>query len=204
MNEIIEPDPGPQEEQSPQGESEFSEYAEKDALKARARTALRIRYEAEASAIQKRLGGLEEIRNVLGLSQRKICQLLLVDPSAWSRWTRTDKNKSAAPPHIYRSLQWYLALQDKYPTMDPQFWLQAVTRDSQKLWASDADARIKELELQVSRLLDQGNEFQRTLERERLENMGLKRQTSILRLSFFLLVLTILLSVGFRLWGIRY
>ncbi|MEZ4872529.1 MAG: hypothetical protein R2827_09870 [Bdellovibrionales bacterium] len=58
----------------------------------------------------------EAIRRELGLSRRKISQLLMVDPSAWTRWSRDDN----APPHIYRSLQWYLSLIDKHPEWHPQ------------------------------------------------------------------------------------
>lgn len=54
-----------------------------------------------------------------------MAQLLLVDPSAWTRWT---KGGDEAPPHIYRMLQWYLALEEKYPALDVKFWLQTVTQ----------------------------------------------------------------------------
>jgi hypothetical protein len=90
----------------------------------RAKTSLRLRYEAEGAALQRKIGGLEDMRHMLGLSRRKICQLLLVDPSAWTRWTRPGQSP---PPHIFRSLQWFLALQDKYPAVDAQFWLQALS-----------------------------------------------------------------------------
>ncbi|MES2965829.1 MAG: hypothetical protein V4760_18250 [Bdellovibrionota bacterium] len=91
----------------------------------RAKTSLRLRYEAESQVIRKKLGDLESIRNQLGLSQRKIAQLLLVDPSAWTRWTKAGEK---APPHVYRMLQWYLALQDKYPALDVNFWLNTVSQ----------------------------------------------------------------------------
>ncbi len=91
----------------------------------RAKSALRLRYEAEALVIERKLGDLESIRDSLGLSQRKMAQLLLVDPSAWTRWT---KGGDEAPPHIYRMLQWYLALEEKYPALDVKFWLQTVTQ----------------------------------------------------------------------------
>src|SRR4051812_3605102 len=54
----------------------------------RAKSSSRLRYEAEAQGILKKLGGLEGIRAELGFSRRSMCQLLLVDPSAWTRWTR--------------------------------------------------------------------------------------------------------------------
>ena len=73
---------------------------------------LRMRYEAELKVIRMRVGGLEEIRAKLGLSRRKMCQLLLVDPSAWTRWTTKGGD---APPHIYRALEWYLLLSERDP-----------------------------------------------------------------------------------------
>lgn len=84
--------------------------------KGRSKTALRMKYEAECQVIRKKLGGLEDIRKNLGMTQRKMCQLLMVDPSAWSRW---QKNEDQIPPHIYRSLQWYLALIEKAPEWHP-------------------------------------------------------------------------------------
>jgi hypothetical protein len=77
----------------------------------RSKTSLRLKYEAEAKVVQQKIGDLESIRNRLGLSQRKICQLLLVDPSAWTRWTQSE----SAPPHIFRALEWYLTLVDQNP-----------------------------------------------------------------------------------------
>jgi hypothetical protein len=38
-----------------------------------------------------------------------MAELLLVDPSAWSRWVRDE---SKVPPHVYRSLNWYLQLRE--------------------------------------------------------------------------------------------
>jgi len=95
--------------------------------KKRTKTSQRLKYEAECEVLKRKLGDLEQIRGQLQLSQRKICQLLLVDPSAWTRWT---KMPATVPPHIYRMLQWYLALQDKYPALDVSFWLSTVSRVS--------------------------------------------------------------------------
>ncbi len=85
--------------------------------KTRVKTALRLKYEAECEVIRKKLGSIDEVRRDLGLSQRKMAQLLMVDPSAWTRWV---KNEDTIPPHVYRSLQWYLALIDKQPEWHPQ------------------------------------------------------------------------------------
>ncbi len=92
-----------------------------------AKSSLRMKYEAEVSNIKKTHGDLEGIRRKLGLSKRKVAQLLLVDPSAWTRWT---KKKGEAPPHIYRALQWYLLLQDKHPEYKSSLWLNAVATPS--------------------------------------------------------------------------
>lgn len=91
-----------------------------DAESLKGKTPLRIKYEAEKSVIIKRIGELEDIRLNLGLSKRKICQLLMVDPSAWTRWV---KKPESVPPHIYRSLEWYVNLQGKNPNMGHSFWL---------------------------------------------------------------------------------
>lgn len=73
-------------------------------------------YAFEKKTIIKEIGDLEAIRKTLGLSRRKICKLLLVDPSSWTRWS---KQGSDAPAYIYRSLQWCLAILDKYPEAHP-------------------------------------------------------------------------------------
>lgn len=74
------------------------------------KSSLRMQYEAETRVFCAQHGGLEDIRQKLGFSRRKMCQLLLVDPSAWTRWM---KDESKVPPHIYRSLEWFLALNQK-------------------------------------------------------------------------------------------
>jgi len=78
----------------------------------RVKSAARMTYEAEVKFLRETNGDLETIRLKLGLSRRKMCQLLLVDPSAWTRWTAEG---GEAPPHIYRALDWYLAGMEKDP-----------------------------------------------------------------------------------------
>ena len=122
--------------------------SEESHAKSRAKTSLRLRYEAESQVIRKKLGDLESIRKQLGLSQRKMCQLLLVDPSAWTRWTRDGAGGSdSAPPHVYRMLQWYLALEEKYPALDVNFWLNTVaqTRDMKDERADQLTREITDL-----------------------------------------------------------
>lgn len=97
----------------------------------KSKTSQRIKYEAEAKVLSHRFGGLEGARAKLGLSQRKMAQLLFVDPSAWTRWAQSEANHSgelAAPPHVYRSLAWFLSLQEKFPALDSAFWLRDVAR----------------------------------------------------------------------------
>lgn len=88
----------------------------------RSKTPLRIRYESEVMVIRRQLGTLEEMRLKLGLSRRKICQLLLVDPSAWTRWSKED----SAPPHIYRSMEWYMLLTKEAPAQAHSYWIATV------------------------------------------------------------------------------
>ncbi len=99
---------------SPSPESTFQ-------LHARAKSSVRMHYEAQVEVIRRQIGDLEKIRENLGLSRRKICQLLMVDPSAWTRWTKDDENPP--PPHIYRALQWFMILQEKLPGLTPQYFV---------------------------------------------------------------------------------
>jgi transcriptional regulator with XRE-family HTH domain len=78
----------------------------------RAKPTLREKYFLERELIRREIGGLDQIREQLGLSQRRLCQLLLVDPSAWTRWV-----KSEAPPHIYQALRWLTMLKKVSPDM---------------------------------------------------------------------------------------
>lgn len=75
------------------------------------KTSQRIRYDAEVEVIKKQHGQLEDMREKLQLSRRQICRALLVDPSAWTRWTRLDLDGrpiSEAPAHVYKMLALFL------------------------------------------------------------------------------------------------
>lgn len=65
------------------------------------RSSQRLRYMAEVEVLKRDLGSLEQVRGAMNLSRRKMCQLLLVDPSAWTRWS---KDESKVPPHIWKML----------------------------------------------------------------------------------------------------
>src|SRR4051812_10712453 len=95
----------------------------------RTKSSQRMKYEAEVRLFRASFGGLEDVRLRLGLSQRKICQLLLVDPSAWTRWGRDE---SRVPPHIYRVLEWYISLAEKDPG-------RSLIGSLQKQWRTDLD-----------------------------------------------------------------
>lgn len=88
--------------------------------KDRVKSTGRMHYEAQVQVIKKQLGSLDMVRESLGLSQRRMCQLLMVDPSAWTRWQRPSED---APPHIYRALQWYMTLKEKIPGLTPQYFI---------------------------------------------------------------------------------
>lgn len=131
--------------------------------KVRAKTSLRMSYEAQAQVIIRRLGGLETIRIRLNLSQRKMCQLLLVDPSSWTRWI-SDPEKT--PPHILRALEWLLLVEDKYPGFDHSYWLHSRAEKHHEL----LESRNTQVEL-----LDKISQLQQQV--YHLENeIGLMRQ----------------------------
>lgn len=113
-------------------------------LKLRSKSAQRMNYEAQVEVIKGQIGGLDDVRARMGLSQRKMAQLLLVDPSAWTRWT---SNEGQIPPHIWRSLQWYLGLQEKIPGLTPQYFLGG---DSKQLQARIENRVLNHVENQLS------------------------------------------------------
>lgn len=128
--------------------AENRDPGEIDSLEGRDRfkSALRMNYEAQVSRIRKQIGDLEDVRKTLGLSQRKMCQLLLVDPSAWSRWTKPSgsEGSSSAPPHIWRSLQWYMALNEKIPGLNESYFLGAFTNSSKRESIQSEDKILSE------------------------------------------------------------
>jgi transcriptional regulator with XRE-family HTH domain len=159
------------------GEEEAPSNESRQGQAVRAKTSLRIRYEAEVQVIKRKLGNLEDIRKTLGLSQRKICQLLFVDPSAWTRWT---KGRDEAPPHIYRMLQWYLALEDKYPALDTGFWLSTVSRISEPAQNEIRDRKTDHLSAEIQALSAEQIKIRNDLELQRRRSVW-----SLVLISFF-------------------
>lgn len=115
----------------------------------RSRSPLGFEYEAQVQIIKQKHGDLEAIRHRLGLSKRKISQILMVDPSAWTRWTKKGED---APAHVYRSLEWYLLLQEKYPGMDSPFWLEAISRPARDSQRANLD--FEKLQARLTQQID--------------------------------------------------
>lgn len=67
-------------------------------------------YASQVQQIKNEIGDLESIRKNLGMSRKQICQILLVNPSAWTRWT---KSPQGAPPHFYRALEWLISIHNR-------------------------------------------------------------------------------------------
>ncbi|MFP5520194.1 MAG: hypothetical protein ACLGGX_09840 [Bdellovibrionia bacterium] len=135
-------------------------------IEVRSKTSLRMHYEAQAEVIRGQIGGLEGARMKLGLSQRKISQLLLVDPSSWTRWVKGGEKD--VPPHIWRALQWYLALKEQIPGLTPQYFIgkdpQVLHQKTLHEIALEREARTQD----VQSLKEQIEEF----EKERLNFEG--------------------------------
>ncbi len=114
----------------------------KSRLGVRAKSSRRLKFEAEVEVLKRELKSLENVRERLGFSRRKMCELLMVDASAWTRWTKPD---GEAPPHIYRALQWYLIVHEKYPALNhPFFFSKNVDEKWQKL-AAELEKTKREL-----------------------------------------------------------
>lgn len=120
----------------------------------RVKSSTRLQYEAQVRVIRQQIGGLEKVREDLGLSQRKMAQLLLVDPSAWTRWNRPGEE---APPHIWRALQWYLTVREKIPGLTPQYFLGG---DSRPL-KDDRDRRLQSAEATLNSLTKETQKLRR-------------------------------------------
>lgn len=107
----------------------------------------RMRYQAQVDVIKKQIGDIETVRANLGLSRRKMAQLLLVDPSAWTRWVR-DGN---TPAHVYRALQWYMAVSEKIPALGSNYWFGTVTTQAKEVASEKKLIEIEKLILKEQR-----------------------------------------------------
>lgn len=80
-----------------------------------------------------------------------MAQLLLVDPSAWSRWV---KDESKIPPHVIKALQWYLLLEQKDPVF--QQWREMILKREPDL---GLDRWRRGIEEKISRIPAQNQGF---------------------------------------------
>ncbi len=122
-------------------------------------------YSADVLAIQKQIGDLEHVRAELGLSRRKMCQLLMVDPSAWTRWMQNPP-----PAQVWRTLQLYLMVQEKIPGLTPNYFIggdRGVMEASitQKLVEFEKKLQLRDYELSRLRieLTQKEKSFQRSM-----------------------------------------
>lgn len=140
-----------------------------------ARNPQRMTYQAQVDVIQRQIGGIEDVRLKLGLSARRICQLLLVDPSAWSRWTRSP---SGPPAHVWRALQWYMILNEKIPGLTPDYFVGRNPIDESYRIRREMDQKVQALEKgQVAWSLEQ----KQVLEKLQLEIANSLRREQELR-----------------------
>lgn len=150
------------------------------------RSAYRLRYEAEVNLIRRKRGDLEQIRSRLGLSRRQICQLLLVDPSAWTRWSR----KGEAPPHVYRALEWYLTLCEGDPAFEEikkqTISLNTKSNNEINRLSQLFDGRLQELQ---TKLNEQQFKFEKKLRQAQRVSLFLMMSVVTLIFSLVLLVL---------------
>lgn len=156
-----------------------------ESLGSKVRTSLRLQYEAQGVVIRGQLGGLTGIRRRLGLSQRKMCQLLLVDPSAWTRWM---KDESKVPPHIWRSLQWYAALQEKIPGLSPEYFLGRDLMQIEARFSQLKNSEIANLEGRISEQSGQYAQALKNLNDSQLRIQTLEKNQRILWVSLFSVV----------------
>lgn len=151
-----------------------------ETLDPKAKTSLRMNYEAQVLVIQRQIGGLEEVRLKLGLSARKLCQLLLVDPSAWTRW----RKEGDAPPHVWRSLQWYLTLQEKIPGLTPQYF---IGKDPEVLHAS-AMQSVKSLDEKNLELMEKIKTLEAAVRVNRVTAIMMGLATLIMAFAFYRMI----------------
>jgi transcriptional regulator with XRE-family HTH domain len=159
----------------------------------KAKTSHRMHYEAQVEVIKKQIGDLESVRDQLGLTQRKICQLLMVDPSAWTRWTRRrDRGGGQVPPHIYRALQWYMTLQEKVPGLTAQYFIGRDSGPANKAILQ----RLEDLEQTNLRLLSEKQGLESRVEK-------LSTQVQANRVGFYMVVLGALIMALAIYWQMQ-
>ena len=169
----------------------FTPEVESEVEVLRTKTSLKMNYEAQSVVIERQLEGLEGVRLKLGLSQRKMAQLLLVDPSAWTRWTRQGHRP---PGIVWRALQWYMILQEKIPGLTPNYFLASAPSALRAENLSDLKKESEARELLEKKLLTELHQFRAENQKlyGRLSNLEI--QLKMWRTGTLILTLTLIFS----------
>ncbi len=125
-------------------------------------------YQLEVQRIKDKHGDLDQIRMKLGMSRRQTCQLLLVDPSAWTRWIKTD-----APAHVYQALNWLLELKKTNPEAAGPVNLHTRVEKVEGLFALKVQSLEKQIS-QIESLLGHWMIMQRTVQAQQQQVVGTK------------------------------
>ncbi|WP_413581520.1 hypothetical protein [Bdellovibrio sp. HCB288] len=164
----------------------------------RSKTSLRMHYEAQISVLRRQMGDLESIRLGLGLSQRKMSQLLMVDPSSWTRWT---KQGDEAPPHIWRALQWYLILNEKIPGLTPQYFMNQSPQVLHQKALQELESEKAERQAEMSVLSRKLDGFSAEKQALNAEVAKLKKDLKFHRkISIFILSMSLVWAAVFLVW----
>ncbi|MEK2688759.1 hypothetical protein [Bdellovibrio sp. GT3] len=180
---------------SPSSEMEAGEGS---ADSPRSKTSLRMHYEAQISVLRRQMGDLESIRLGLGLSQRKMSQLLMVDPSSWTRWT---KQGDEAPPHIWRALQWYSILNEKIPGLTPQYFMNQSPQVLHQKALQELESEKAERQAEMSVLSRKLDGFSAEKHALNAEVAKLKKDLKFHRkISIFILSMSLVWAAVFLVW----
>ncbi|WP_413561556.1 hypothetical protein [Bdellovibrio sp. HCB209] len=164
----------------------------------RSKTSLRMHYEAQISVLRRQMGDLESIRLGLGLSQRKMSQLLMVDPSSWTRWT---KQGDEAPPHVWRALQWYSILNEKIPGLTPQYFMNQSPQVLHQKALQELESEKAERQAEMSVLSRKLDGFSAEKQALNAEVAKLKKDLKFHRkISIFILSMSLVWAAVFLVW----
>jgi transcriptional regulator with XRE-family HTH domain len=164
----------------------------------RSKTSLRMHYEAQVSVLRRQMGDLESIRLGLGLSQRKMSQLLMVDPSSWTRWT---KQGDEAPPHVWRALQWYSILNEKIPGLTPQYFMNQSPQVLHQKALQELESEKAERQAEMSVLSRKLDGFSAEKSALNAEVAKLKKDLKFHRkISIFILSMSLVWAAVFLVW----
>ncbi len=178
-----------------------SEGFEEESAGPRSKTSLRMHYEAQVAVIKKQLGDLESVRTGFGLSQRKMAQLLMVDPSSWTRWT---KQGDETPPHIWRALQWYSVLQEKIPGLTPQYFINQSPQVLHKKALQELDTERLQRQNEIQILTQKINGALGEREHLQLELSKLKKELNFYKkMSIVIVLLSMTLAASLMMRNFR-